>query len=223
MKVRHVVSLFLIMVLFFGSGFYAHARLFSNSTDGGFDDDPNTPQTAGAYPASSLTIRELIIKGAGAFFKAQGDINTLSDKVELSDLDGVNWDVIQEAVYAALENMYQARYYYRELEIKANQTPYNFNVIIKLIYFHYDCFQYENDLIKDVFNEVKGYLSKGDIRGAYSHISAYFDTIIGILETVKKDVDAGTIPANAVMWDLNQITVKVHMFGQYLARVFEAL
>ena len=37
------------------------------------------------------------------------------------------------------------------------------------------------------------------------------------------DVDAGTIPANAVMWNLNQVTAKVHMFGQYLTRVFEAL
>lgn len=223
MKVRHIVSTFLIMVLFFGSGFYAHARLFSNSTDGGFDDDPNTPQTVGAYPTASLTIRELIIKGAGAFFKAQGDINSLSEKVELSGLDGVDWAAIQEAVNVALENMYNARHYYRELEIKANQTPYNFNVFLKLIYFHYDCFQYQNGLIKDVFNEVEGYLSRGDIRGAYSRISAYFDTLIYILETIKKDVDAETIPANAVMWDLNQVCAKVHMFGQYLARVFEAL
>jgi len=222
MKVRHIVSTFLIIVLFFGSGFYVHARLVANHSEGAFD-DPNPPQTAGAYPTASLTIRELIIKGAGAFLKAQADINSLSEKVELSDLDGVYWAVIQGVVNAALENMYQARYYYRELEIKANQTPYNFNVIIKLIYFHYDCFQYENGLIKDVFSEVKGYLSNGDIRGAYSHISAYFDTLIYILEVIKKDVDAGTIPANAVMWELNQTGAKVHMFGQYIARVFEAL
>lgn len=222
MKARHVVTTFLITVLILAIGINTHARLFSNMSEGGFD-ETDTLNITGDYSTGSLTIREIIIKGAGAFFKAQGSIKTLSEKVELSDLDGIDFGVTRETLKTALDNMYNARYYYQLLEIKANQTPYNFNVIIKLIYFDYNGFQYENGLIKDVFDEVKVYLGNGDIRGAYSRISAYFDSLIGILETIKKDMDAGIFPANTDLWKLNQICAKVHMFGQYIAMVFETI
>ncbi len=221
MKARYIISMVLMGVLFFGGSFYTHARLFGNHSDEAFDENDPTDGAA-TSSADSGTIRELIIIGAGYFFKAQGDINLLSEKVELSDLGGGDLAALREAVNAALKNMNMARHYYQELEAKANQTPYNQMVLAKLMTFSYDRFQDDHGLLKDVFKEVKGYLSKGDVRGAYSRISAYFDSLIDILVTIKRDVDAGIIPADANMWNLNQVCAKVHMFGQYVCRVFEA-
>jgi hypothetical protein len=34
---------------------------------------------------------------------------------------------------------------------------------------------------------------------------------------------AGKVPGNAHMWNLNQVCAKVHMFGQYVARIFKAI
>jgi hypothetical protein len=119
--------------------------------------------------------------------------------------------------------MNMARYYYQELQYKANRTPYNQGVINKLLSFDYDSFQEQNGLLKDVFSEVKSYLVDGDVRGIYNRTSAYFDTIINTLETIKGELYAGKVPGNAHMWNLNQICAKVHMFGQYVARIFYAI
>ncbi len=113
-----------------------------------------------------------------------------------------------------------SRYYYQELEIKANHTPYNQVVINKLLAFDYDSFQEEHGLLKDVFSEVKSYLVNGDVRGIYSRTSTYFDTLINTLESIKGELNVGKVPSNSHMWNLNQVCAKAHMFGQYVARVF---
>ncbi len=220
MRARHIILFFLIGVIIFISGSYGHARLFSNSSDSSFEGGDNTAGKGEATLTCPYTIKELIIKGAEYFFKAQSDINLISEKVELADLEGVDFFSLCLAVNSALQNMNAARYYYYELQYKANHTPYNQAVIGKLMAFDYETFQEKNVLLKDVFFEVKGYLVEGDVRGIYSRTSAYFDTIITSLEDIKIDLEAGIIPTNNHMWSLNQVCTKVHMFGQYVARVF---
>jgi hypothetical protein len=122
-----------------------------------------------------------------------------------------------------LDNVNMARYYYRELQYKADNTPYNQVVINKLLVFDYDAFQEQNNLIKDVFIEVKDYLVKGDVRGVYSRTIAYFDTLKNTLEAIKGELYAGKVPSNNHMWDLNQVCAKAHMFGQYVSRIFYAI
>ena len=116
-----------------------------------------------------------------------------------------------------------ARYYYQELSYKANKTPYNQVVINKLLAFDYDSFQEKHGLLQDVFSEVKGYLERGDVSGIYDRTSAYFDTLINLLETIRGELYWWNIPTNKYMWNLNQVCAKTHMFGQYVARVFDAI
>jgi hypothetical protein len=220
MRVKHIILTILIGALLFSVS-PVHARMFSNNSDGAYDEGGGTGSTGEIALVRSYTIRELIIKGAEYFFKAQADINLLSEKVEASDLNGADYYTLWCAVNSALDNMNIARYYYQELQYKANHTPYNQAAIAKLMAFDYERFQEEHDLIKDVFFEVKGYLVNGDVRGIYSRTSAYFDTLKNILEAIKGELYAGKIPTNAHMWDLNQTCAKVHMFGQYVARIFE--
>ena len=223
MKVRHIISSILIIVLIFGGGFYADARLHSNSSDGAFDGGDGTTAASEAVPACYSTIKELIIKGAEYFFKAHADIDLLSENTEVSDLYGADFYTLFCTVNSALDNMNIARYHYRELEYKAGRTPYNQVVIAKLMAFDYGTFKEQNDLLSDVFTEVQSYLVTGDVRGVYRRTSIYFDSLIDILEDVKGELIAGKVPSNKNMWALNQVCAKAHMFGQYIAGVFYAL
>ncbi len=222
MKAKRIILTALIGSLIFSVA-PVHARLFGNSSDSAYDGGNGTSSAEGANLVCINTIEELLIKGAEYFFKAHADIDLLSENTEISDLYGVDLFTLWWAVSSALDNMKMARYYYQELQYKANHTPYNQVVINKLLVFDYDSFQEQNGLIKDVFSEVKGYLVNGDVRGIYSRTATYFDTIISILETIKGQLYAGKVPGNAHMWNLNQLCAKVHMFGQYVARVFDAI
>jgi hypothetical protein len=119
--------------------------------------------------------------------------------------------------------MNTAQYYYQELQSQANQTPYNQVVLNRLLAFDYEKFQEEHCLIQDVFFEVKGYLANGDVRGIYSRTSAHFDTLINTLEAVKGELEGEKVPSDAHMWKINQVCAKAHMFGQYVAMIFNAI
>jgi len=220
MKINRIILIVLIGALLFSVPI--HARLFCNHSDSAFNGGDGTSSTEGAN-LTCFTIEELIIKGAEYFFKAHADINRLSENVEISDIYGADYYTLWWAVNSALDNMNMVRYYYQELQSKANNTPYNQVVINKLLNFDYDAFQEQNSLLKDVFSEVKGYLKNGDVRGVYSRTSAYFETLKNTLEAIQGELYAGQVPANAQMWNLNQVCTKAHMFGQYIARVFDAI
>ncbi len=49
------------------------------------------------------------------------------------------------------------------------------------------------------------------------------NTLINTLEAIQRELNMGKVPSNAHMWKLNQVCAKVHMFGQYIAMVFEAI
>ncbi|UCH93986.1 MAG: hypothetical protein JSV88_27470 [Candidatus Aminicenantes bacterium] len=220
MKFKHIILTVLIGALLFSSA-PVHARLFSNHSDSAFNEVGGISSTGESTLACSSTIRELIIKGAEYFFKAHANINLLSEEVEISDIYGADYYTLLWVVNSALDNMNMARYYYRELQYKANHTPYNQVVINKLLAFDYDSFHEQNGLLKDVFSEVKGYLINGDVRGIYSRTSAYFDNLINNLEAIKGELNGGKVPSNNHMWNLNQVCAKAHLFGQYVARVFD--
>jgi len=221
MKSKYIIQIILIGALLFNV-VPVHARLFSNHSDSAYYSG-DTSSAEAATLSCFTSIEEMVIKGAEYFFRAYGDINKLSESVESSDIYGADYYTFWWAVNNALDNMNTARYYYQELQYKANNTPYNQVVINKLLVFDYDTFQDANNLLKDVFSEVKGYLAKGDVRGVYCRTSAYFDTLANTLESIKVDLYEGKVPSNAHMWKLNQVCAKAHMFGQYVARIFDAI
>lgn len=223
MRSKHILLTILIWALLFFSGYYNYARLFSNHSDSAFNVSNSISSVDGDKLAHFDTIGQLIIKGAEYFFKAQADINILSEKVELSDLYSVDYYSMLKTVNIAMDNMNMAQYYYQELQYIANGTLYNPTVIDKLVTFDYDSFQEQNNLIKDIFSEVKGYLKNGSVRGIYSHTSSYFDTLTNTLETIKRELHSGEVPSNIHMWNLNQTCARAHMFGQYAAMIFYAL
>ena len=68
--------------------------------------------------------------------------------------------------------------------------------------FDYENFQEERGLIQLIFNDVKGYLQYGDIRGVYDwELSGVLD-ILTLLEQIKEAIDADRLPAMNDLWRL---------------------
>ena len=223
MKFKSIIFMVIVGLLIISSGLPVHARLVANSSEIAFDDAPVGNNGEAATLSYSYNIRELVIISAGYYLKGQSHINALSEKVELSDIQKTSYYNLRVDVNNSIDNIYNAWYYYQQLESKADYTPYNEVVIRKLATFDYDRFQEKNGLIKDVFNDVKAYLIKGDVRGVYSRISSDIETIYYLLQDVQMYLYWGMIPGNEKMWNLNQQCARTLLYGQYVARVFEAI
>ena len=116
--------------------------------------------------------------------------------------------------------MEQARNTYLQLKNLAAVTPYNQEVIYKLLTFNYDSFQEENGLFPVIFEKVKGFLATGNVTGIYNEFYTYTGHILDLLYTLKKVVDAEIFPDIANVWKVNQKYSEVKLFGQYVAQIF---
>lgn len=186
----------------------AFSRIILNGSPEGFE-GPEQP-----------VIEGLVIEGAGYFLESQSDTLLLLNKIELSDLDGVDYAELQLLVNNALTNMENAKGKYTSLTQIADTTPYDQTVIDQLTAFDYYSFQQANDLNSVIFGEMETYLGSGDIRGLYHKILSDTQTIIDKLTVVKAGLDAGTIPVTSDLWRLNQSYSDTLFTGQYAAEVF---
>jgi hypothetical protein len=127
---------------------------------------------------------------------------------------------LQQKMAGALANMTNAKNTYLYLTQIADITPYNLDVIEKLIAFDYAAFQQEKQLNSVVFSQVESFLSKGDIRGVYHRFLSTAEELLVRLITIKADVDAGCFPSSEALWELNQEVAQALLFGQYTSEVF---
>ncbi|MDQ1353665.1 MAG: hypothetical protein QG657_3971, partial [Acidobacteriota bacterium] len=86
-------------------------------------------------------IEGYVMEGAGYFLKSQSDTLLLLNKIELSDLNGVDYAELQQLVESALANMVNAKAKYSSLTQTADTAPYEQTVINLLKTFDYYSFQ----------------------------------------------------------------------------------
>lgn len=175
------------------------------------------------YGAAGPSIGVLIIDGAGYFLQSHSHMLLLLNKVELSELYGPDYPGMQAVVNNALDNMQKAGETYKSLIAAAKETPYDPEVITKLMMFDYDTFRETNGLNKDIFSRIKKYLVKGDVIGLYVLLEADMTLIIAQLQSVKTSMDAGTMPEISLLWRLNQTYSESLLTGQYISEVFKGL
>ena len=185
----------------------------------------NTTEEAFNYSNERLNsgLNAYIIEGGGYFLQVGSDINTLLSRVEFSELYGLDFEEIQKTLDAAIDNLEKARGNYYQLKNLAAVTPYNQDMIDRLIKFNYDDFKEGNGLIPAVFESVKMYLKNGDLRGIYNGFYSNAGQILDTLYTLKKDVDAGIFPKISTLWSLNQKFSEAKLMGQYTSMVFYAI
>ncbi len=170
----------------------------------------------------STSMRTLIIEGAGYFLDSHSGMQAFLNRVEMSEMNGsMDYNEIREILYQVIEDMEKAREAYYNLKIKADNTPYRQDVIQNLLAFNYDEFQAVNGLTASVFENVKNYLSKGDVRGIYGNMLSGTEEILSKLYEVKQMVDSDQFPEITMLWRINQLFSETLLFGQFTSAVFK--
>lgn len=209
----------LVGILLFGFSFPGYAWFVGNYS-GGYFGTLDGPQMVGA---DTMSIKDLVIKSAGYFLRGKAYVNLFAEKVELSELDGIDFSDMDNMLRLALISMESSHSYYKTLKKKADETPYNPQAIQELVTFDYDTFGKENNLVNDIYADVKSYLIKGDVRGFYDRLFVYTGNIIDILEILKGEIEIGIFPDIKNIWKLNQKCSKMLLFGQYASQVFKTI
>jgi hypothetical protein len=212
------VSLITISIIFLVFTVNINAAMIANESDGAYSPPPPSPN--GMASISSITLHQLIADGGSHFFKSAGHINQFFSLVESSEITGSDYKALQKNLNAAIYYMVQARDTYLQLKNRAAVTPYNQEVIYRLLTFNYDSFREENSLSPVIFEKVKGFLAAGNVTGVYNEFYSYTGHILDLLYTLKKDVDSEIFPDISNVWKVNQKYSEVKLFGQYVAQIF---
>ncbi len=198
-----------------------NAAMAGNETDKAYLPPP--PKSNGTASIRSITLRQLIADGGGYFFKSAGHIDQFFSLVESSEVTGPDYMGLQKNLNAAISYLEQARNTYLQLKNQAAVTPYNQEVISRLLNFDYDSFLQGNDLFPVIFEKVKGFLAAGNVTGIYNEFYSYTGYILDLLYLLKKDIDAGIFPDISIAWSVNQKYSEFKIFGQYVTRVFYSI
>jgi len=195
-----------------------YSRVVGNYTDCGFGGGGGKSEAL-----TSFNIRIYVIEGAGYFLNSHSNFQEFLNRVELSDLNGIDFNDMREILYKAIEDMEKAKDSYFNLKQEADITPYNPVMINFLLDFDYDGFQKEKGLNLIVYNKVKNYLSKGDIRGVFSKFLLNSESILEQLYTIKEWIDSDKFPEISILWRVNQAYFEAQLFGQYTSEIFYSI
>ncbi len=191
-------------------------------SDPGCDNNVNSSNSLSG-PASASMIESFIEEGGGYFLNAFSNILTLSNRVEMSNLNAVDYKELQKIAETGLANLQNAKSTYHLLILTAHSTPYNPAVISKLKAFDYNGFMRKNSLNGVILKELEDYLGMGDITGIYKRFYSKLIFMEGLLLSIKHRVDLNQLPGISEIWQLNETASNNLQFGQYAARVFAEL
>jgi hypothetical protein len=179
------------------------------------------PPTSGLKTTSlSIGSDNYIIEGAGYFLESYTNTLLFMKKIELSGVDGYNTDELNAVLDKAITNIKLASNAYLKLIKESENLPYITTVLESLKKIDYAAFKSEIFANKEIFNEVREYLYKGDIRGVYKKMLANTEQIAGILSRMKEKVDGGVLAVISDTYRVNQTFSRSLLFGQYVAQVF---
>jgi hypothetical protein len=221
-KTNQKVILGLLILGLFAFNSYSYVKFnWSDCAYRGECDDGET--TSLIFVPMSMSMHNYIVEGAGYFLDSHSNFQLFLSRVEMSEINGVYYNKLREILYKAIEDMEKAREAYYNLKIKADTTPYKENMIEALRAFDYDGLRETNRLIPYIFEKVKGYLSKGDVRGLYADVLSKTETILEKLYNIKESVDIDQFPEINELWRINQFYSESLFTGQYTSEVFRSI
>lgn len=203
----------ILFILILGSNAFPH--WYVNKSDVGF--------ASTGVSGAAVYLENYVVEGAGHFLDSYANTLLFMKKLELSGKDSAVDVEAALLLNNALKSMEMANRTFLELKRLADITPYDTAVTDALRQFDYDKFRAAYNIDDKIFDRVRDYLGKGDIRAVYRDIAIDIDTIIKRLKQVKTQVDAGIFPATWDVWSLDRAYSDSERFGQYVARVFDAL
>ena len=183
----------------------------------------NPPPSPGLESTGTGSIEADIARGAGYFLEAYADTLLFMNRVELSNIKGMDYSRLQFLLDDALLKMTRANATYVHLKQTAAYTPYNPYTIEALKNFNYEEYCLAHSLNREIFVEVQSYLGSGSVTEMYGKIISDMEAIGKLITLVKENIDNGVFPATTHVRQLNQAFSVSLLFGQYVAEVFEAL
>jgi hypothetical protein len=209
------VNMFMVILFLAMLGSHAFPHWYINKSDSGF---------AGAgVSGTAVCLGDYVVDGAGYFLDSYANTLLFMKKLEWSGKDGAAMAEAAPLLDSALKSMETANRSFMELKRLADMTPYDSAVTDALRQFDYNGFRAAYNIDDKIFDRVRDYLGKGDIRSVYRDIVIDTETIIKRLKQVKTQVDAGAFPVTWDVWNLDRAYSDSVRFGQYVARVFDAL
>ena len=172
---------------------------------------------------TSINLGVYVVQSAGHFLNSYSSWNTFLNRVEMAELNGLDYKELREILYTAIEEMEKANALYSDISTAAGKSVYVQSVIDCLIAFDYKTFQKEKGLNAVVFKEVTEYLEAGDIRGIYSNAMQTTGQILDRLYEVKVIIETDTFPKIEGLWEINQEYAVFGLFGQYVSQVCYAV
>jgi len=172
--------------------------------------------------STTATLRTYIIESAGYSFDSYAAYQSFLSRVEMADINGVDYKELRAIFYSAIDHMEKARAAYENVKLAAAKTAYNQELIDKLMKFDYEGFRNQYGLNEPIFERVKSLLINGDIPGLDDIVIANMDAVLKQLYTVKAIVDKDSLPDVSILWRINQSYFEAQLFGQYLSEILKA-
>ena len=160
-----------------------------------------------------------IVTGASLFLDSHASMLLFSNRIELSEKDGIDFTQLNSIIDSVIEKMKNFNDIYTCLYEKTEDISYNESIISKLNQFDYENFSLERSLNTVVFERVKKYLQAGDMRGLYYRISNDSIKLIELLNKIKCELEEKRLPSLPDIWRTNQSFSEMYLFGQYASEV----
>lgn len=225
MRSKKTLTVIILFFLFFMSN-VTYGVISFNGSDSGYDgdgEDSSGESSNISNAASSSLIRMLIIQGAGYYLKSHCYYQFFLNKIEMAEIEGVNYCDLQGVLNATVFYMERANISYLDLKNVAAGTPYNEVVVGELKGFDYDGFKEGKNFNREVYGKAKSFLEKGDITGLYCEMYSRSVVILEALNNLKGVIDGNSFPEMSILWELNQNFSNALFLGQYTAMIFSEL
>jgi hypothetical protein len=194
-----------------------HARICANGSGGVFGNDGERVNAEGNL------IESYVIQGASYFLKSYRYAMIFSNRIEISELNGIDYSELSAIIDQTQDNLEMAIKTYKTLIKTAARSQYKKSVVKELENFDYDFFREQKGLNKAICKKAEVYLKKADIKGIYRIMYVDFKRMAMIIRTIKKDIKREKFPSIRKIWLLNETFSKNFLFGQYIARIFNEL
>lgn len=212
-------KIFLVLILTMCLSMGMFGVIILNDSESAYNGGGEDEQKSGSNP-----IGILVVLGAGHFLESHSEFQVILKNVEMAEMSGLDDDELHGILDKAISSMESAKVTYSDLKNLAAGTPYNLEVIEKLKAFDYDGFQKgKGNLNPIVYQEVKGFLSRGDVTGTYSEMFSNTVDILENLYQLKKSIVKDILSDISMLWQLNQKYSNALFFGQYAAMIFKAV
>jgi len=178
--------------------------------------DPYSP-----FPGkTSVQVGDMITDSSSELLQSAAEAFLFLNEIEIAEQNGLNSGAALRRIDLAVAKVEQALKIFNEIIAVGSEAGYDEGRIGKLKAFNYEQYARENGLSRETMIKVAAYLGKGNVSGFYRCHAGKLETLLNILNHIKKDLSAGKLSENKVLWSLLQQYDSTMMFGNYASLVF---